>query len=61
MAEAERIGLDYEIVPAIDGGEVPIEELYKVADIEAVKGSPKWLSPRVLATQLSPLIRAGIG
>lgn len=53
IAEAERIGLDYEIVPAIDGGEVPLEEIHKYADLEAVKKSPNWLSPRVLATQLS--------
>jgi glycosyl transferase family 25 len=53
VAEANRIGLDYEIVPAIDGGAVPIEDLHKLADMEAVNTYPDWLSPRVLATQLS--------
>jgi GR25 family glycosyltransferase involved in LPS biosynthesis len=53
VAEAEKHGLDYEIVSAVDGGSVPSEEIRNLADMDAVSRNPEWLSDRILATSLS--------
>ena len=53
VKELETHQVNYEIVEAIDGGAVPPEEMFAFADMEAVKRTPRWLTPRVLATSLS--------
>lgn len=53
IREAERCGLDYTIVKAIDGGTVPEQEILEYADTEIVSRHRSWLSNRALATALS--------
>ncbi len=53
IAEAEKHGLNFEIIPAVDGGTVPSSEIQKLADMEAVSRHREWLSDRMLATSLS--------
>lgn len=53
IAEAEKQGLDFEIVEAIEGGAVPTGEILKFADMEVVSRHPEWLTVRMLAGALS--------
>lgn len=55
VQEAERHGLDYEIIEAIDGGELSDDEIYRFADQDAITKYPHWLTKRALATSLSHL------
>jgi glycosyl transferase family 25 len=51
--ELDRCDLDYEIVKAIDGSTFTPHEMEKLADIDAVRKSPDWLSPNMVACALS--------
>jgi glycosyl transferase family 25 len=53
VSQLERLGLDYEIVPAINGHQLSASELAELADPEVVRAAPEWLSPGAIGAALS--------
>ena len=54
-SELRHAGLDYEIVPAVDGVRLKDEERARLVDAEAVARSPDWLRPGIIGCSLSHL------
>ncbi len=53
LAEVKKLGLDFEIVRAIDGGLLSESEIEAIADMPVVSKVRDWLTNRMLATSLS--------
>lgn len=53
IGEAERCGLDYELVKAVDGSQLTDEELDRLCDMEQVRKHPNWLFPGAIGCALS--------
>lgn len=53
IGEAERCGLDYELVNAVDGSQLTDEELHRLCDEEQVRKHSDWLTPGMIGCALS--------
>jgi glycosyl transferase family 25 len=53
VAEVDRIGLEYEIVKAVDGSQLSSQDFDKLCDMETVRKFPQWLSPGMIGASLS--------
>jgi len=53
LSEAEKCGLDYEFIKAVDGQALTQSDIEELCDLEAVKASPDWLTPGMLGCALS--------
>jgi len=53
VKEAERCGLDYELVKAVDGKNLTEEDFNRLCDMEEVRKSPNWLTPGMIGCSLS--------
>ncbi|MFN6962557.1 MAG: glycosyltransferase family 25 protein [Pyrinomonadaceae bacterium] len=52
-SEVERLGLDYEIITAIDGNDFTDEDLAKVADMSVIEPNKHWFGKNLVAGSLS--------
>lgn len=51
--QLQRLGLDYEIVPAINGHQLSEAEISASCDLEVVRAAPEWLSRGAIGAALS--------
>jgi len=53
LREAEKCGLSYELVKAVDGKELSREDIEEMCDVDAIEAYPDWLTPGMLGCALS--------
>src|SRR3954471_10994699 len=53
LSEVDKIGLEYEIVKAVDGSQLSSHDFDQLCDMETVRKFPEWLSPGMIGASLS--------